>query len=327
MKPTPIVRILAVLAILLALVLLMATLANAQPPAQITQAAQAVQAIQPAQSVQLTDDRGRTATLAQPPRRIVSLLPSLTESVCALGECARLVGVDRYSNWPGSIASLPRVGGGLDPSIEAVVALRPDVVLMATSSRGAARLEALGLTVVALEPKTHADVQRVLGKLGQLLAVPDAQQVWRTIDASVSAAAQSLPATVRGTRVYYEVSRGPYGAGSTSFIGETLARLGVQNIVPPQLGPFPKLNPEYVVRANPDLIMVSARSAAGLAERPGWAGIRAVREQRICEFGEEHTDVLVRPGPRMAEAARLMAQCLADKAPPARSSAAKAPRP
>ena len=306
MKPTPIVRILAVLAILVAIVLLMATLANAQ---------------QPAQAVQLTDDRGRSITLAQPPQRIVSLLPSLTESVCALGQCARLVGVDRYSNWPDSIASLPRVGGGLDPSIEAVVALRPDVVLMATSSRGAARLEALGLTVVALEPKTHADVQRVLGKLGQLLAVPDAQQVWRTIDASVSAAAQSLPPTVRGTRVYYEVSRGPYGAGSTSFIGETLARLGVQNILPPALGPFPKLNPEYVVRANPDLIMVGARSAAGLTERPGWAGIRAVRERRICEFDATITDVLIRPGPRMAEAARLMAQCLADKAPPASLSA------
>ena len=322
MKPTPIVRILVVLAILVALVLLMAALANAQQPPS-----QAAQAIQPAQSVQLTDDRGRTITLAQPPRRIVSLLPSLTESVCALGQCARLVGVDRYSNWPDSIAGLPRVGGGLDPSIEAVVALRPDVVLMAISSRGAARLEALGVTVVALEPKTHADVQRVLGTLGQLLAVPDAQQVWRTIDASVSAAAQSLPATVRGTRVYYEVSRGPYGAGSSSFIGETLTRLGVQNIVSAQLGPFPKLNPEYVVRANPDLIMVGARSAAGLAERPGWAGIRAVREQRICEFGAEHTDVLVRPGPRMAEAARLMAQCLADKAPPARGSTARAPRP
>ena len=320
MKPTPIVRILAVLAILVALVLLMATLANAQPPVRSAQINQTNQTNQAAQPVQLTDDRGRSIALAQPPRRIVSLLPSLTESVCALGQCARLVGVDRYSNWPDSIASLPRVGGGIDPSIEAVVALRPDVVLMATSSRAAARLESLGLTVVALEPKTHADVQRVLGKLGQLLAVPDAQQVWRTIDASVSAAAQALPATVRGTRVYYEVSRGPYGAGTNSFIGETLTRLGVQNILPAQLGPFPKLNPEYVVRANPDLIMVGARSAAGLAERPGWAGIRAVREQRICEFDTVATDMLIRPGPRMAEAARLMAQCLADKAPPANTA-------
>ena len=304
MKPTPIVRILAVLAIVIALLVAMATLANAQPAPSTP-------------AVQLTDDRGRRITLAQPPRRIVSLLPSLTESVCALGQCERLVGVDRYSNWPGSIAHLPRVGGGIDPSIEAIVALRPDVVLMATSSRAAARLESLGLTVVALEPKTHADVQRVLGKLGQLLTVPDAQQVWRSIDAGVSAAAQSLPATVRGTRVYYEVSRGPYGAGTNSFIGETLTRLGVQNILPPELGPFPKLNPEYVVRANPDLIMVGARSAAGLTERPGWAGMRAVRERRVCEFGVVDTDVLIRPGPRMAEAARLMAQCLADKAPPA----------
>ena len=307
MKPTPIVRILAVLAVVIGLLVLMATLANAQT----------VPATPASAAVQLTDDRGRQITLAHAPLRIVSLLPSLTESVCALGQCARLVGVDRYSNWPDSIAGLPRVGGGIDPSIEAVVALRPDVVLMATSSRASAPLESLGLKVVALEPKTHADVQRVLGKLGQLLAVPDAQQVWRTIDAAMTAAAQSLPATVRSTRVYYEASRGPFGASASSFMGETLTRLGVQNILPPELGPFPKLNPEFVVRANPDLIMVGVRSAAGLTERPGWAGIRAVRERRICEFGVDDTDVLIRPGPRMAEAARLMAQCLADKAPPA----------
>ena len=298
MKPTPVVRILAVLAILVAIVLAMATLANAQP-------------------VQLTDDRGRAITLARPPQRIVSLLPSLTETVCALDACQRLVGVDRYSNWPDSVQDLPKVGGGIDPNIEAIVALRPDVVLMATSSRALARLEALGIAVVALEPKTHADVQRVLGAVGQVLDVPDAQRVWRVIDAGVQAAAQSVPAAVRGTRVYFEASSGPFAAGQSSFIGETLSRLGVRNIVPAALGPFPKLNPEFVVRANPELIMVGARSASGLAGRPGWAGIRAVREQRICQFDAVQTDVLIRPGPRMADAARLMAQCLADKAPPA----------
>jgi iron complex transport system substrate-binding protein len=86
----------------------------------------------------------------------------------------------------------------------------------------------------------------------------------------------------------------------------------MRNIVPASLGPFPKLNPEYVVRANPDLIMVSVRSAQGLEQRPGWAGIRAVREGRICRFSAEESDVLVRPGPRMDEAARLMAKCIAD---------------
>jgi iron complex transport system substrate-binding protein len=270
-----------------------------------------------AQALQVTDDRGVMLSFSQPPQRIVSLLPSLAETVCELGHCGRLVGVDRYTNYPASLQKLPQVGGGLDPSIEAIVALKPDVVLMAKSSRAAERLEALGIKVMALEPKTYADVQRVMLKLGQLLEVPDAQRVWRAIDAGVSAAAQSLPEQVRGTRVYFEVNQGPYAASEASFIGETLIRLGVKNIVPAKLGPFPKLNPEYIVRANPDLIMVGQSSADGLTQRPGWHSIRAVRERRVCIFPAEQANVLVRPGPRMAEAARLMAQCLSDKAPQA----------
>jgi iron complex transport system substrate-binding protein len=270
-----------------------------------------------AAGLQVTDDRGVSVRWETPPQRIVSLLPSLTETVCELGQCHRLVGVDRYSNWPASIAQLPRVGGGMDPNVEAIVALRPDVVLVAQSSRVVQRLESLGLKVVALEPKSHADVQRVLGKVAQVVGVDEqaTQRIWRNIDAAVSAAAQSLPARVKNTRVYFEVNRAPYGAGTSSFIGETLTRLGVQNIVPANLGPFPKLNPEFVVRANPDLIMVGDRNFEGLTERPGWRAIRAVREQRLCVFRNEESDVLVRPGPRMAEAARLMARCLQEKAP------------
>ena len=268
-----------------------------------------------AQALQITDDRGVTVTLSRSPQRIVSLLPSLTETVCELGQCRRLVGVDRYSNFPEAVRALPQVGGGIDPNIEAVVALRPDVVLMATSSRGAQRLEALGLKVIALEPKNSADAQRVMGKLGVLLEVPDAQRIWRAIDAGVSAVAQSLPPSAKNTRIYFEVSRGPYGAGTTSFIGEMMLRLGLANILTPDLGPFPKLNPEYVVRANPDVIMIGALNAQGLEQRPGWAGIRALREGRLCVFSADESDVLVRPGPRMAEAARLMARCVMAKAP------------
>lgn len=314
MKPTPVRRILWVIAIVVALGLLMAALARAQPAATADKGLPT--------SVQLTDDRGRVVTLPRPPQRIVSLLPSLTETVCALDQCHRLVGVDRYSNWPETVTRLPQVGGGLDPNIEAIVALRPDVVLMATSSRASARLESLGVAVVALEPKSHADVQRVMGKLGQVLGVPDAQRVWRHVDAAVEAAAQSVPPAARGVRVYFEVNRGPYGAGASSFIGETLTRLGARNILPASLGPFPKLNPEFVVRADPDLIMVGARSVEGLTERPGWSNMRAVREQRLCVFPPEEADVLVRPGPRMAEGARIMARCLASKAA---GNAAKAP--
>ena len=266
--------------------------------------------------LQLTDDRGVTLTFAQSPQHIVSMLPSLTESVCALDQCHRLVGVDRYSNYPASVRRLPVLGGGIDPNIEGIVALKPDVVLVATSSRATGRLEALGLKVVALEPKTHADVRRVLRKLGALLEVPDdtgADRLWRVIDSSVSAAAQSLSPKARESRVYFEVSRGPYAAGESSFIGETLTRLGVKNVVPASLGPFPKLNPEFVVRANPDVIMIGNRSMQTMVPYPGWGSIKAVREQRICVFDVDESDVVVRPGPRMAEAARIMAKCLEGK--------------
>lgn len=274
--------------------------------------------IHAAQAITITDDRGRVLQFGQPPQRVVSLLPSLTESVCELQRCERLVGVDRYSNWPASVRRLPQVGGGLDPNIEAVVALRPDVVLLSVSSRVSDRLEALGVKVVALEPKTHADVRRVLGVLGVLFAVPadqGAERVWRVIDAAVQAAAQSLPPRARGVRVYFEVSRGPYAAGATSFIGETLARLGVRNVVPAQLGPFPRLNPEFVMRAQPDVIMVANRSMQPMVLYPGWQNMAAVKEGRMCDFGPDQSDVVVRPGPRMAEAARIMAGCLTEKFP------------
>ncbi|MFT7117398.1 MAG: iron complex transport system substrate-binding protein [Rhodoferax sp.] len=267
-----------------------------------------------AQALQVTDDRGIAVTFKQTPQRIVSLLPSLTETVCELGQCQRLVGVDRYSNFPASVLALPQVGGGLDPNIEAIVALKPDVVLMATSSRVGERLQALGIKVVALESKSHADVKRVLGKLGQLLEIAPAQgadRLWHVIDSGVSAAAQSLSPLAKNTLVYFEVSRGPYAAGQTSFIGETLTRLGVKNIIPASLGPFPRINPEFVVRANPALIMVGSRNREAMASYPGWSNIGAVKSQRICVYSDEESDVVVRPGPRMAEGARIMAQCIA----------------
>ena len=274
-------------------------------------------AMAPARALEVIDDRGVAVTFAQSPQRIVSLLPSLTESVCALEQCQRFVGVDSNSNYPASVRRLPIVGSGLEPNIEAIVALRPDVVLLATSSRAAQRLESLGIKVVGLETKTHADVKRVLKMLGVLLAIPDeagAGRLWRVIDAGVAAAAQSLPAKVKNTRVYFEVSRGPYAASESSFIGETLTRLGVKNVVPASLGPFPRLNPEFVVRANPDLIMVGNRGLLTMTSYPGWSGLKAVREQRICAFDVFESDVVVRPGPRMSEAARIMAKCIMDKA-------------
>jgi iron complex transport system substrate-binding protein len=251
------------------------------------------------------------------PGRIVTLLPSLTESVCALDDCAKLVGVDRYSNWPASVAALPHLGGQDDAQIERIAALKPDLVLAAASSRVVPRLESLGIRVLALEARSTADIHRVLEAIAQALGKPGAGDAqWARIDARVARAAARVPAGWRGRRAYFEISSAPYAAGESSFIGETLARLGVGNIVPASLGPFPKLNPEYVVRAQPDLVMAETQALAGMAERPGWSRLRALEQGRQCGFESAQYDVLVRPGPRLGEAAELMADCLARVAPP-----------
>jgi iron complex transport system substrate-binding protein len=259
----------------------------------------------------LKDDRGVSVTLPRPPARIVSLLPSLTESVCALGACARLVGTDRFSNWPASVDALPKLGGIEDVQIERVVAMKPDIVLVSSSARVTGRLEGLGVKVIALESKSHADVRRTLELLALMLGVPaEADRVWSGIERETAAATARVPASLRGQRVYFEIDSTPYGAGPGSFIGETLVLLGLGNALPPELGPWPKLNPEYVVKLQPDVIMAVQTALADMPKRPGWKSLRALGARHACGFPSQRYELLVRPGPRMGEAAGILADCL-----------------
>lgn len=261
--------------------------------------------------IAVTDDRGKTQHFDKAPQRIVSVLPSLTESVCALGACERLVGVDRYSNWPESVKKLPQLGGGLDLSIEAIVRLKPDVVLAARSSRAGERLEALGIKVLMFEPASHEQLKRSLLALSALLGTGQAQALWKKIDDDFAQAAQLLPHAGQGAKVYFEVDRTPYAAGEASFIGQTLAKLGLKNIVGKQLGAFPKINPEFVVQQQPDVIVLSERHAAELPKRPGWKQLKALQNKAVCELTAEQGDVVVRSGPRLGEGAKVLAQCIA----------------
>jgi iron complex transport system substrate-binding protein len=266
----------------------------------------------------LHDSMQHELRLERPPQRVITLLPSLTETVCALGECARLVATDRYSNWPASVQSLPKAGGLDDAQIEFIVSLKPDVVILAHATRVAERLRDFGLTTFDVETWTYADIERTVATIGALLGVAEkAAALNRDIERSVNTAAAAANIELRGRSplVYYEVDSGPYAAGPQSFIGELLARLGAQNILTPELGPFPKLNPEYVVRHNPDVIIVSPEEAPNLERRPGWDLIRAVKERRLCSFEPEVRDTIVRPGPRVAEGLRAMADCLGRVAP------------
>lgn len=262
--------------------------------------------------IRVADDRGQVVVLEHPARRIVSLLPSLTETVCVLDACQRLVAVDRYSDWPASVRRLPDIGGLEDTQIERIVALKPDLVLAAVSSRAVDRLRALGLPVLALEPQNGADARRVIGTVAAALGEPAAGAALLVrIDAAIAAAARRVPPAWRGARVYFEVAGTPFAASGASFVGELLVRLRLDNIVPASLGAFPQLNPEFVLGAQPELVMGSAGAVAQMPQRPGWSMLRALQQRRVCAFGTDAWNTLVRPGPRAGEAAAAIADCLA----------------
>jgi iron complex transport system substrate-binding protein len=237
------------------------------------------------------------------------MLPSLTESVCALGKCSALVGVDRFSNWPKSVDALPRLGGIADTNIEGIVRLKPDLVLVEKSSPLIARLQSLGISVMAFDVQSMADVQRTLQQLDKVLGSAESGAVWDRIQLDIARASRALSPSQKAARVYFEVNPAPFAAGKTSFIGELLDRLGMQNIATEKMGTYPKINPEFVVQSRPDLIMTTEASPKQLAQRPGWKSIPAIEANRICFFSAAHADVLVRPGPRMGEAASLIADC------------------
>src|SRR3569623_1157853 len=240
------------------------------------------------------------AQAAAPPKRVVSLLPSLTETVCVQGHCDTLVGVDDFSNWPQQVQQLPPVGGLEDARVERIVALKPDLVLLSASSRARARLESLKIPVLAIEPRTFDDVYTAMAEIATVFDEPQvARRLWARMNESIEQSARLVPASRKGVRVYFEVDSGPYAASESSHIGELLKRLGAANIVPAKLGSAPKLNPEFVVRADPQVIIIGEREAPEMRSRPGRGGISAIRGGHVCARDREQDDIVARPGPRM----------------------------
>ena len=191
------------------------------------------------------------------------------------------------------------------------MALRPDVVLLSPATRLAGRLEALGIKAVVLDAERIEQVHDKLTVIAALIGRPAAgQRLWADIEAQIAAAVATVPAAVVGRTVYFEVSSEPFAAGPDSFVGEMLRRLGMKNIVPADLGPFPQVNPEFIVRSAPQIIMTVRDELARMSGRPGWAALPALREAHTCGFAPETYRWLVRPGPRLGQAIGQIAQCL-----------------
>jgi iron complex transport system substrate-binding protein len=259
----------------------------------------------------LTDDLDRTVTLEAEPQRIVAMLPSHTETVCALGVCDRLVGIDDFSNYPEEVNELPRLGGLYDPNIEAIVALEPDLVLISESEELAGALEQAGIAVYAGSAQTFDETFETFRTLGQLVnRVDEAETLAAQVESDIDAIAQRV-AGQDSPNVYYEIDAAPYSVGPESFIGVLISRAGGNNIVTSDLGDFPQLDPEFVVAADPDIIILGnapyGESAETLAARPGWETLTAVQQGRVYELTQEEVDMVNRPGPRLAQGVLLFA--------------------
>lgn len=259
----------------------------------------------------LTDDQGRSITLQKPPQRIVTMLPSATETICSLSEtaCRRIVATDQFSNWPEQVKSLPKAGGLINPNPELIVSLKPDLVIV-NSARLVEPLERAGIPVYITRPQTFADIFRTARVYGEMLGMrAEAERLVARIQAEVFALESRAAKAKERPSVYYEIDPTPYTAGPNSFIGTLIEKARGRNIIPAELGNFPKINPELVVQRRPQVIVVTHPEVGGIRNRPGWGTIPAVQQNRICAFSGEATDLLSRPGPRVAQGLRLLIEC------------------
>jgi iron complex transport system substrate-binding protein len=261
----------------------------------------------------ITDDAGRQVTLDRPPSRIVSIAPSNTELLFALGLDDRVVGVDTYSNFPPEATRKPQMGSYLEPDLERIVAAAPDLVLAAETHVQTVlpALESLGLTTVVLEP---ADLDGVFADMTLLGQVTDNATRAGALICALQTRVAALEAKVAGApkpRVFFELSPDLYSAGPGSFIDDLIARAGGDNVAADAGASWPQLSAEAVVSANPEVILLVDHGAgvtpAQVASRPGWQHVAAVMQGRIVTIDP---DLVTRPGPRLVDGLEAIAAAL-----------------
>jgi iron complex transport system substrate-binding protein len=257
------------------------------------------------------DDFGDTLLLRQAPRRIVSLNPSTTELLFAIGAGARLVGRTTYDRWPNAALAIPDLGPGLRPNVESVLAARPDLVLLYASddNRDAARrLRAAGVATAAYRVDRIADFRRVTLALGALTG--DSAAARATVD-SVGATIEHVraaTASLQRPTVFWPLYDQPLLAtGGGSFLNELIDIAGGTNVYGFLPEPSPRITVEDLLKRDPEIILVSPESRPRYLADPRWRALRAVRGDRLLVVD---TMLVYRPGPRLGEAARSVARLL-----------------
>jgi ABC-type Fe3+-hydroxamate transport system substrate-binding protein len=261
----------------------------------------------------LVDDGGAAVTLAAPPRRVVSLIPATTELVFALGAGDRLVGRTSWCDFPPEAARVPDLGNGIGPNLEAVVAAKPDLVLLYKSGANRAaveRLRGLGIPVLELATDRMQDFDRVARLVGRALGVGERAESLVTSTERDLAAATHIP-SFRPSVLILVWDRPPMTLGRGSFLSEIVDRAGARNLFDDIATSSAPISVEAVVARDPDFILVSGTGEPAIASRPEWQSVRAVRERRFLHVGGSEFN---RPSPRVAAAVRELAAALAKAA-------------
>lgn len=272
-----------------------------------------------AAGIALTDGLGREVKLESPAQRVVSLAPSNTEILFALGAGDQVVGRDEVSDYPEAALALPTVGGWSGFSAEAIVALEPDLVLAAeiNDPELVAELEKLGVTVYYLSnPKTLEDLYTNI-EIVATLTGRDATKLTDSLKARVAAVDEKLASVKEKPVVFYEIDATdpskPYTAGPGTFIDLLIARAGGQNVVTLAgiTDPYPQIGLEQLVLTPPDIILLGdaayGQSAETVAARQGWDALKAVIDGKIFPFDD---NLVSRPGPRLIDGLEALAKLL-----------------
>ncbi len=260
------------------------------------------------------------AALAAPPQRIVSTAPSLTEVLFALGLESRVAGVTEYCRYPAEASRKPKIGTFLEPSFERILAQRPDLVLVVRNPvQLAERLSQLGLRAVEVPQDTVADILSSVRTIARLAGVEArGERLAAELERELSEV-RSRAAKLPRRTVLFLVGRSPgalqsmVGAGPGTFIDELISLAGGDNVLQGSPIPYPRVSLEQILAADPEVIIDLGDFAHEQGKplepaaqfRAVWAPyrmLRAVRENRVVQAG---SDVLIRPGPRVGQAARL----------------------
>ena len=267
--------------------------------------------------IEVTDEVGRRIVVPVPVRRIVSLAPNLTETIYALGAQDRLVGVTDFCDYPPEAQQKTHVGGAVNPSIEQIVALKPDLVLAQANTMNRREtvdaLESLGITVYSANANS---VEGILASTSRIAEVIGAGEPAAILLQSLRARLDGLKLRLAGRplrQVLFVVWSDPLiSIGRQTFIADALRLAGAESVVETKQD-WPRLNLEEIVRLQPEfLVFANSHSESvhtkvdELSGRPGWRGLNAIRNRRIAII----SDAINRPAPRLIDAIEDLARQL-----------------